>query len=500
MNSQAPRMIQELPNRTKIVATVGPACSDLETLTKLIESGVSVFRLNFSHGDLETQAKRVSLIREAATLVDRPIALMGDLQGPKIRVGQVPSPGLEVRKGTNVIFHRESLDAHADGDVCHLSCTYQGLVDDVLPGQRLLVNDGAVRMLILEKRSDEIECSVTTGGLITTGKGINLPESDLNVEVLGTRDWSHVDWAIEQELDGLAMSFVRRAEDIIELDEGIKSRLASRGGKMSRLPIVAKIELPKAVENIVSILKVADAIMVARGDLGVELDLARVPIVQKQLLQTAHDYGRPVIVATQMLETMIHAPIPTRAEATDVACAIVDETDATMLSGETAVGEYPVLAVETMRRITQHTEEYLEQHPAPETPPLYLPESDFWTAALAHGVWTIATDIQAKFIIVWTRKGHGARFLSQNTFHVPIIAATPEAHVARQLQFFRGVIPIHCAEEPDSLGDLARWIDDWLIEKGWAQEGDSSVLVTGGSIGRDTTPNRLAIHAIGQSH
>lgn len=488
----------KLPCRTKIIATVGPACGDREMLGKLIESGASIFRLNFSHGDLETLAGWVRTIREVSIQFDRTIAIMGDLQGPKIRVGEVIGPGIRVPTGASVVFQKTSIAADPESHEFRFSCTYQGLIDDVEPGQRILVNDGAVRMLIVDKRGEEIECSVTHGGLISSGKGLNLPESDLKVQVLGPRDWSHVDWAIEHGLDCLAMSFVRCADDIRQLAEGIRRRLAAHGADLPRLPIVAKIELPRAVENIDEILRIADAIMIARGDLGVEMDLARVPVVQKQLLKAAHDHGRPVIVATQMLETMIVSTIPTRAESSDVANAIFDEADATMLSGETAVGQYPVLAVETMRRIAEQTEAYLKGRPAPETPPKKLIQARHWMAALAHGVWTIATDIEAKFIIVWTRRGRGARFLSQNNFHVPIIAVTPSERIARQIQFFRGVIPLHLKQEPDSLGDLAQRVDAWLIGKGWAKNGDTSVLITEGHIGRDRTPNRLAIHAIGE--
>lgn len=488
----------KLPCRTKIIATVGPACGDRELLGKLIDSGVSIFRLNFSHGDLETLAEWVDRIREASRQFDRPIAIMGDLQGPKIRVGKVLGQGINVPTGGSVIFQRTPITADPESSELRFSCTYLGLIDDVEPGQRILVNDGAVRMLVVEKREAEIECSVTYGGLITSGKGLNLPESDLNVQVLGPRDWSHVDWAIEHGLDCLAMSFVRCADDISQLAEGIRQRVSVPDTDLERIPIVAKIELPKAVENIEEILGVADAIMIARGDLGVEMDLARVPVVQKRLIQAAHDYGRPVIVATQMLETMIESAIPTRAESSDVANAIFDEADATMLSGETAVGQYPILAVETMRRIAEQTEAYLKGLPAPETPPKKLIQARHRMAALAHGVWTIATDIEAQFIIVWTRRGRGARLLSQNNFHVPIIAATPCERIARQIQFYRGVIPLHMKQEPGSLSDLARFVDAWLIGKGWAKAGDTSVLITEGHIGRDRTPSRLAIHTIGE--
>ena len=492
-------VIEAVPTRTKIVATVGPASGSAETLARMVEAGARIFRLNFSHGDLERQAERVRDIRALEQRIGRPIAIMGDLPGPKIRVGRVEGEGLEVTTGSTVIFQRAQVVTRAGQSPPRFCCTYDGLVSDLEPGQRLLVNDGAVRMLVVGKGPDEVECSVTCGGRISSGKGINVPESDLSVEALSARDWSCVDWAIENGLDCLAMSFVRGPDDISRLDEGVGRRLQAAKSPLARLPLVAKIELPRAVANIEPILEVADAIMVARGDLGVEMDLARVPVIQKRLLEAAQDHGRPAIVATQMLETMINAPIPTRAEASDVANAIIDEADAIMLSGETAVGRYPVIAVETMRRIAEHTEAYLGEKPPPDRPPGRLVASRHWMAALAHGVWTVATDIGAKFVYVWTRRGHGARFLSQNTFHVPVIAVTPDGHIARQIQFFRGVFPIHMPDEPPNLGEMARRIDERLLENGWARTGDSAVLVTEGHIGDDRTPNRLAIHAIGEA-
>jgi len=490
---------EAIPTRTKIVATVGPACSTPESLERMVQAGARIFRLNFSHGDMERQAERVGAIRALEDRCGRPIAIMGDLPGPKIRVGRVEGDGVEVATGGTVVFQKAQVVTTAGPSPLRFCCTYDGLVDDVEPGQRLLVNDGAIRMLVVDKRRDEIECSVTCGGRISSGKGINVPESNLSVEALAPRDWSCVDWAIEHGLDCLAMSFVRGPDDIRRLDEGVSERLKAAGSPLTRLPLVAKIELPRAVANIETILEVADAIMVARGDLGVEMDLARVPVIQKRLLEAAQDYGRPAIVATQMLETMIHASIPTRAEASDVANAIIDEADAIMLSGETAVGRYPVIAVETMRRIADHTEAYLGEKPAPDRPPVRLVASQHWMAALAHGVWTVATDIRAKFVYVWTRRGHGARFLSQNTFHVPVIAVTPNRHIARQIQFFRGVFPVYMPDEPPNMGEMARRIDARLLEKGWARTGDSAVLVTEGHIGDDRTPSRLAIHAIGDA-
>lgn len=486
------------PTRTKIIATIGPASSDRVIVRKLIEAGVRIFRLNFSHGDLNQHAERVAMIRDIALELNRPIAIFGDLQGPKIRVGQVAEGGVFIPTGSTVIFQREDCTVDADDQSPRFSCTYPGLIDDVEPGQRMLVNDGAVRMLIIEKSADEIVCSVTLGGLITTRKGINLPDSTLNVKAIRERDWENVRWAVEHELDSLALSFVRSALDVEDLKSGLK-RIQSEGkADCVRMPVIAKIELPQAVQNIQEILVAADGIMIARGDLGVEMDLAGLPVIQKKLLQAAQDHGKPTIVATQMLETMIASTIPTRAEASDVAGAVFDEADAVMLSGETAVGEYPVIAVETMRRIVEQTEGYLATQSAQDRPPVTISASNQSIAALTHGVWTIANDIGANLIVVWTKRGHGARFLSQNTFQVPIVGVTSDLRVARQMQFFRSVIPI-VMPVPENLVDMVAQVDRRLIDSGLARKGDPTVLVSGGPLGDERIPHRLAIHAIGEN-
>jgi pyruvate kinase len=509
---------------TKIVATVGPASSDGATIGKLIQAGVGVFRLNFSHGTLEDHSQRTQTIRDVAAQLGRPIAIMGDLQGPKIRVGQISGDGIDVEPGSTVVFRRGEFVASAPpaGEPILLASTYARLVDDVQPGHRVLINDGAVRLLALAKRRDEIECAVTAGGAgrITSGKGINLPDTHLNVETLSDRDWHHVQWAVTRDLDFLALSFVRTAEDVMKLREGL-SEMASRrkptgsqrgharddgdreaclGERQmtadSPLRIIAKIELPTAVQNIESIIQVSDGIMVARGDLGVELDLARVPVIQKQLIAVADAWGKPCIIATQMLESMTRSPAPTRAEANDVATAIVDGADAVMLSGETAVGNYPALAVEYIRRIALATEQYVAALGPTPSPPQKIIESRYRTAALAHGAWTIAQDLQAKFVVVWSQLGGGARHLSQNKFSIPILAISSDDRAARQMQLLRGVTPLRMPV-PDNLAHFTRMVDDYLTATGWAEPGDLCILMAGMPIGESGVTNALAIHTIG---
>jgi len=480
---------------TKIIATVGPASSSAETIGKLINAGVSLFRLNFSHGRPEHHAQSVQTIRDVASALDRRTAIIGDLQGPKIRVGPMPDEGIHLPTGDLVYLQRDAVTDHASTPH-RLSCTCTELIDDVQPGERVLINDGAVRMLVVDRTPDELICTVTHGGLVTTRKGINLPDSNLSVKSITEQDWQYVQWALKHGVDYLALSFVRTADDVTTLRNGVEDIKKRIGREDMRVPIIAKIELPRAVQCIEEILDVANGIMVARGDLGVEIDLARVPVIQKQLLAAADRHGKPAIVATQMLESMIHAPLPTRAEASDVAGAILDGADAVMLSGETAVGSYPVVAVEHMRRIAQYTEQHLAMLPQTTSAPQKLIESRYRTAALAHGVWTVSQDINAAFIVVWSQQGGGARYLSQNNFRIPIFAATSDERAARRMQLFRGVTPI-LMRVPASIEEFSRAIDSHLLHHGLAQTGDPCVLVAGEPIGEEGVTNSLSVRAVG---
>jgi pyruvate kinase len=501
------------PTRAKIVATLGPASESPETIRRLVEAGVSVFRLNFSHGDFEAHGRRLAAVREAAAAMGRPIAVLGDLSGPKIRVGRVPQ-AIELLAGQDVLLSRTAEAAEvvperiAGSDVMTavLPVTYPSLVDEVEPGHRVLINDGAVRMLAVERTSDAMRCRVTIGGLVTTGKGINLPDTDLKVLAITAKDWDCVEWSVRNSLDFLALSFVRRAAEVREL----KARLAGmcpvqrsiepqeRTEQGSTIPVVAKIEKPQAVEALDEIVEAADAIMVARGDLGVEMDLAQVPIVQKKIIERCELWGKPCIVATQMLESMIENASPTRAEVSDIANAIFDSADAVMLSGETAVGKHPVLAVETMRRAIAAAEARIAEMPMESSPPLKLVESRYPTAALAHGAWHIVRDIKASMVACWSEGGGTARYLSQNEFRVPIVAYTSSALAARRMALLKSVVPIH--RPPPASGTLAEFTDIAerdLLERGWASHGDAVVLIAGKPLGEVRATNSIALLYIG---
>ncbi len=500
----------ERPTLTKIVATLGPASSSPEMVTRLVEAGVSVFRLNFSHGSFEDHAARLETVRKVARALRRPIAVLGDLQGPKIRVGKVPGEGIELLAGTEVILRFGLTEAVTETDgagepIVVLPFEYEHLVAEVEPGHRVLINDGLIRMLATERdlQKGELRCRVTAGGRVTTRKGINLPDSDLSAPAITERDWQCVEWAVRHGVDLLALSFVRRAEEVRELKERLAGMCPVNPAEKddylgTAIPVVAKIEKPQAVADIEAIVQAADGIMVARGDLGVEMDMARVPMVQKQIVQMAGRYGKPCIVATQMLESMIESASPTRAEASDIANAVLDGAGCVMLSGETAVGRHPALAVETMRRIAHAAEDHLASLPPRASAPEALREQRYRTAALAHGAWYVAQDIGAELVVCWSEHGGAARYLSQNDFHIPIIAYTSSIKAARRMALLRGVTPIR-SEPPESgrLGDWNEMVDRDLATRGWAEHGTPVVLLAGKPLGKPKVATMVAVHYVG---
>ncbi len=500
----------------KIVATIGPASETPETVRRLITAGVNVFRFNFSHGDLPEHAARLAIVRAAAAELDVHVACLGDLQGPKIRIGLVPaglgepSPSggglVRVAPGQDVVLKRGIPESFARatpaGPEIVFAVTYDRLIDEVEPGHKVLINDGAIRMLALSRdvAAGELRCRVIVGGAVSSRKGINVPQSDLSAPAVTERDWECVRWAVEHGLDFLALSFVRSAADVVTLREGIARCAGVDATDPPWIPIVAKIEMPQAVADLTAIVEISDAIMVARGDLGVEMEIAKVPVVQKQIIAACNEHGRPCIVATQMLETMIENAVPTRAEASDVANAVFDGADAVMLSAETATGRHPVLVVETMSRIIDAAETRIRETPVPNSPPLRLAAGHRATAALAHGAWDIARDLSARAVVCWSQNGGTARYLSQNNFVVPIFAFTSSPISARRLALLRGITPI-CADPPAS-GKLSDWnaaVDAQLLARKAVDPGDFIVLLAGRPLGRAKATNTIAIHRIGEA-
>jgi pyruvate kinase len=476
--------------RTKIVATMGPACSDVPSLTRLFEAGVDVCRINFSHGSLDGALATLRSIREAATAAAQPIAVLGDLCGPKIRLGKVEdvegTGGMPVKVGDLLTIQRETIV----GANLRASSTYPGLIDDVHIGDRVLVEDGLIRFVCTEKNNTEIVCNCTSGGILKSSKGINLPNSAVNLPSMTDRDWECVDWAIENHLDYLALSFVRQAQDLIDLREYLHD-------KVSDIHLIAKIEKAEAIEQIDAIIEAADGLMVARGDLGVEMDVARVPIMQKDLICRCQSAGKPVIVATQMLQSMIENSSPTRAEVSDVANAIIDGTDAVMLSGETSVGRFPIGSVLTMAHVASVTEEYLDSRFEADVPAAPHVRTTLPSGAMARGALQIVRELSPKLVVIWTTTGATARVFSKHRFPVPIIGLSSDARVLRRMALLYGVIAYEmtaCAE----MNDLIRHVDKLVIERKLAAPSDRILIIAGWSPAMPGTMNGMVIHTVGQ--
>lgn len=500
-----PREAQPL---TKILATLGPATDDRRVLAKLVEHGASLFRLNFSHGTTEEHSRRLALVREVERELRRPIAVLGDLPGPKIRIVKVPAAdegiGIRLETGQDVLVRGDVAECKAagasGGGMVVLGCNYRRIAAEVDPGHRVLINDGAVRMLTVVSDGEQLLCRVTAGGMIVSGKGLNLPDSDLSIPATTEKDLALAAWALEAGLDYLALSFVRKAEEVRAISEclGRACVLGGRREAANEMPVIAKIETPQAVRNIDAILAEADGIMVARGDLGVEMEIARVPVIQKMLLKKAHEFGRPCIVATQMLESMIESSSPTRAEVSDVANAIYDGADAVMLSGETAVGKHPVLAVEMMRRVALATEEALAEEKQEPRPPTKLQESRQRMPALAHGAWHMARDAGAVLAVVWSQDGQAALYLSRNGFRMPILGFSTDERAVRRMALYRGVRPVRMVEAPEHRSDFARIADWHIVENGLAKRGEAIVLLGGKPFDDPGATNTAAIRFVGE--
>ena len=476
--------------RTKILATMGPACSDVDTLYRLFEAGCDVCRLNFSHGDLDAHLLTLRNIREAAARFKHPIAVLGDLCGPKIRLGKIEdrggTGGMPIAVGEELIVQRQPIVA-----VDHrVSTTYPSFVDDVQVGDRILIEDGLLRFVCTDKNYNELRCSCTVGGVLKSSKGINLPNTAVNVPSITDRDWQCADWALENDLDYLALSFVRKADDITLLRQHLQNHA-------SDINLIAKIEKAEAIRDIDAIIEAADGLMVARGDLGVEMDVAQVPIIQKDLIRRCQTAGKPVIVATQMLQSMIEQASPTRAEVSDVANAIFDGTDAVMLSGETSVGKFPVGAVHTMEHVAEVTESYLISTTENRTSPHLKLKVLQLSAAMAHGVWQIVNDLKVQLVVIWSQTGTTARIFSKMRLPIPIVALSSNHRALRRMALHYGVIPQEMMA-PASMTDLIMNIDRVVRENGYAADGDRLVIVAGSTHGTPATLNGIFLHTVGE--
>ncbi len=479
--------------RTKIVCTIGPASRKPETLRELIQAGMDVARLNFSHGDHAFHAQNMARIRAAARQAKKPVAILTDLQGPKLRVGLMEGNGVPLHEGELIHLTTQPVSGHrleSGPTAAVIPVQYRDLPRDIKADERILLDDGLMELVTLEVSEDTILCRVITGGLLQSNKGLNLPGTVLSVPSLTDKDRADLDFAIEQEVDWIALSFVRCAGDILNLKEAIAERCAS--DKCIR--VIAKIEKPEALDYIEEIIAAADGIMIARGDLGIEIPPEKVPMVQKRLIRLANAAGKPVITATQMLDSMIRNPRPTRAEASDVANAILDGTDAIMLSGETASGKYPVEAVRTMVSIASEVEAATLAGPW-KHPPHIPSSSDNVTDAVAHATCDTAYDLCAAAIITATASGATARAVARYRPHTPIIAVTPNRIVQRQLMLSWGVIPLH-AGRAESTDQILRGSIRQAVAAGLVHEGQRVVLTAGVANNMPGTTNLMTVELV----
>lgn len=472
--------------KTKIVATLGPGTAESERLTALLESGVDICRLNFSHGELAQHKAALDQIRAWSAANDRVVAVLGDLGGPKIRVGQVAPPGFEIAVGQRVRIVPGDAMATAE----RITTTYPRFVDEVAVGQRIFIDDGTIRLLVTDRDEQGLICNCTVGGRVTSRKGINLPDSRLSTPALTEKDRRDLAWAIEHQVDYVALSFVRRPSDLEELREILDASKSDIG-------VIVKIEKVEALEHLDDLVGNSDGVMVARGDLGVEMDVWQVPLIQKALTGRCRETGVPIIIATQMLQSMVSSPMPTRAEVSDVANAILDAADAIMLSAETAVGEYPAAAVEIMHRVATVTEAYLAGCPPLPVRGTNGESSDPAASAVAHAAVQAARDLNARLVAVWTTSGNTVRMIARHRLPMPVIGLTSSERVCRRMNLIYGVLPIR-VDPVSNPAAMARMLDERLIERELVSPGDLIIVVAST---RPTTPgatDAVLLHRVGQ--
>jgi pyruvate kinase len=465
--------------RAKIVCTLGPATDSQERITQLVEAGMDIARLNLSHGDRSDHEQRYRAVRQAASDTGRAVGILADLQGPKIRLGRFAAGPVEWHPGEQVRITVEDVAGTHD----RVSTTYKGLSEDARPGDTLLVDDGRVGLRVVDVAGSDVVCQVVEGGTVSNNKGISLPGMNVSIPALSDKDIGDLEFALGLAVDLVALSFVRSPGDV-DLARKVMDRCNVR------LPVIAKLEKPEAVADLEAVVAAFDGIMVARGDLGVELPLERVPVVQKQAVQLCRENAKPVIVATQMLDSMIASPRPTRAEVSDVANAVLDGADAVMLSGETSVGKYPIESVRTMTRIAAE----VESEPAATIPPLCHPactQGDL----LAQSARDIGEGLGAKALVAFTQSGDTVRRLARLHPRLPLLAFTPIPAVRNQLAVTWGV-ETFLVPPVDSTDAVVRQVDEAMISIGRHQPGDLVVIVAGSPPGTVGSTNMIRVHRL----
>lgn len=468
--------------RAKIVATFGPAVADYDKARAIIEAGVDVARMNLSHGSHEVHEGVYKTIRKAAEDVQKPVAILVDLQGPKIRLGRFAEDKVILEEGAT--FKITIDDVPGDINIC--STTYKGLPGDVRPGDQLLIDDGRIGLRATAVDARTVTTVVEVAGPVSNNKGINLPGVAVNVPALSEKDEDDLRWALKLGADMIALSFVRNAKDIVRVHE-----IMAEEGRF--VPVIAKIEKPQAVAALEEIIDAFDGVMVARGDLGVELPLEQVPLVQKRAVELSRRWAKPVIVATQMLESMISASRPTRAETSDVANAVLDGADALMLSGETSVGEFPVETVKVMAKIIESTEENgLERIPELGTKP------HTHSGAVVLAAMEIAELLGSKYVCVFTESGDTLRRVSRLRSRVPVLAFTPNAEVRRKLALVWGATTF-LVDKVKHTDDMIKQVDEIVLSSGKCRVGDEVVIVAGSPPGIPGSTNSLRVHRVGDA-
>jgi len=472
--------MDKLSRKTKIVATLGPVSSSPEMIGKLMEAGVDLFRLNFSHGVNDQRREVIATIRRLSAQRGKEIGILGDLQGPKIRTGRMENGAIPLVRG-------EILDIITDevlGTPSLISTIYKALPQDVKPGSRILMDDGLIELRVQSVEGNRVRCTVVGGGTLKDLKGINLPGVHVSAPSLSEKDLRDLEFCIAEGVDYIALSFVRTAEDV----EDLKRILFERD---VHIPVVAKIEKPEALRNFKAILKVADAVMVARGDLGVEISAEKVPLFQKKIIRACNEAGKPVITATQMLESMIENPFPTRAEVSDVANAIIDGTDAVMLSGETASGQFPLEAVRTMDKVALDVERYAQM----EDGPRQRRHNPSIAEAVAEAACRAAVTVDARAISVMTQSGSTAALISKFRPPLPIIAFTQSLETRRRLSLYWGVKPFPIGPMTGTDEQIGA-VESTLLSAGY-RKGDVIVITMGVPVEARGSTNLMKVHKLG---
>ncbi len=468
--------------KTKIVCTIGPASEDPAILRQLIQAGMNVARLNFSHGSHEEHGWRIDQIRQAAKEVGKTVAILLDTKGPEIRTGDLKEPEVVLESGQSFILTAKEIL----GDASRVSISYSGLIADVSPNSTILIDDGLISLRVEKIEGDEIHTTVINGGILKSRKGVNVPGVKVNLPGITAKDAEDIRFGIEKKVDFIAASFVRKPEDVLQIREILEQH-------DSDIQIIAKIENREGLDNLDSILETADGIMVARGDLGVEISAEEVPLVQKEMIQKCNQIGKPVITATQMLDSMERQPRPTRAEASDVANAILDGTDAVMLSGETAAGKYPVEAVQTMDRIATHAESALSHPDLLKKRSRELDASI--TDSISQAVVHTAHSLNCSAIITSTESGFTARMVSKYRPLAPIIAVTPHESVMRKLALVWGVYPVK-GKRVTSTDEMLQTAITSALDSKQVRHGDLVVITAGVPVSQSGTTNLMKVHVI----